>query len=354
MGRFLILVDYKSRFLTSIENLNDYTSMDVGKIMTRLQEYGHSVEIVKYSELNLSREYKGCYCLYQSSEDIGGFYKDYIEDIVYFLQMKGAVLLPKFDFLLAHHNKNFMELLRDSFKDPRFKTIKSNIFGTGGEALSRIAQYPVVLKSAEGSGSYYVYLAKNKSELEKKVRKLSGVFLVNDLVSLIEFIIYSVCLKLFNKVQTRYRKYPFYRKKFLIQNFIEGLQGDYKVLYFGGKFYTMYRQNRERDFRASGSGKFILEINAYENQGLLEFARKLTEEIDFPIIGMDIGFDGTNYHLFEFQCVHIGPIALQASQYWHEYIDGKWVKYTGPSNLEEEFCRSINDYVQNLERQNVR
>jgi len=288
--------------------------------------------------------------LYQTSEDIGGFYRDYIEDIAYYLQMKGAILLPKFDYLLAHHNKNFMELLRNSFHDPSLKTIRSNIYGTADEAIKQIQHYPVVLKSAEGSGSYYVYLAKNKKELEKYVKKLSGVFIVNDLFSLKEYIIYIICLKLFNKVQTRHRKYPFYRKKFLIQNYIAGLQGDYKVLYFGGKYYAMYRKNREGDFRASGSGNFVYEISDRENLGLLDFARKLSQEIDFPIIGMDIGFDGQSYHLFEFQCIHIGPIALQASQYWHEYVDGRWVKFAGSSNLEQEFCRSINEYVQIKEK----
>jgi hypothetical protein len=133
----------------------------------------------------------------------------------------------------------------------------------------------------------------------------------------------------------------------VVQNYIEGLTGDYKVLYFGNKYYTLYRQNRENDFRASGSGKFF-EVPEEEHEGLLNFARKLTFEIDFPIIGMDIGFDGTNYHLLEFQMIHLGPYTLQAANFWHEFIDNKWVRFEGESDLEEEFSRSIYEYIESL------
>jgi hypothetical protein len=161
-----------------------------------------------------------------------------------------------------------------------------------------------------------------------------------------EFVICKIFLQF--KIKTKYRLYPytFYRKKIIVQNFIRGLQGDYKVIYFGGKYYALYRKNRDNDFRASGSGK-LYPVDEKELPGLLEFARKLTLEIDFPIIGMDIGFDGERYHLFEFQCIHIGPYTLQASQFWYEYIDGDWVKGIGSSILEEEYCRTIHNFIKN-------
>jgi hypothetical protein len=108
----------------------------------------------------------------------------------------------------------------------------------------------------------------------------------------------------------------------------------------------MYRKNRKNDFRASGSGQFF-EVSAQEMTGLLDFARKMTLEIDFPIIGMDIGFDGKSYHLIEFQMIHIGTSALQRSKFWHEYQDGRWIKIEGASNLEDEFSRSIDTFIQN-------
>lgn len=328
--------------------------MNVERICDIFKQYSYSLEIIKYSDLDLNRSYQDYFVLYQTAEDIGVFYKDYIEDIAYYLELQGAILLPRYTYLLAHHNKNFMELLRSRFKDSRYKTIKSKLYGVASDAIAEIERFPVVLKSAEGSGSQFVFLAKNKIDFNQKVNKLSGVFLVNDFHSLKEFIIYRTSLALLNKVQTIYRRYPFYRKKFIVQTYIDGLQGDYKVLYFCGKYYTMYRKNRENDFRASGSGMLY---PLHENEmpegllGVLDFARGFTFEVDFPIIGMDVGFDGKNYHLFEFQCMHMGTSAIQGSDCWHEYRNGKWIKLSGKSNLEEEFCRSIHEYIQALKNQ---
>jgi glutathione synthase/RimK-type ligase-like ATP-grasp enzyme len=345
MSNFLILVDYKNNFQISVEDLHNYTSMNLPRICYLLSQYGHTVETSRFSELDLTKPYKGYYVLYQSAEDIGAFYKDYIEDILFFLEKQGANVLPGFIYLLAHHNKNFMELLRNGFSYEGFKTIKSKLFGTGEEALEQIKEFPVVLKSAEGSGSRGVFLARDRHEFIKYVRELSGVFIVNKFSDVKEFLIFLLSSKFLNKVRTKYRKYTFYRKKFIVQNFIQGLTGDYKVLFFGGKYYTLSRKTRDHDFRASGSGNFST-VPDDEIPGLLDFCQKLTLELESPIIGMDIGFDGSKYHLFEFQCIHIGPFTLHNSQYWHEYVEGNWLKIKGKTSLEEEFCRSIHEYVQ--------
>ena len=106
----------------------------------------------------------------------------------------------------------------------------------------------------------------------------------------------------------------------------------------------MFRKNRDKDFRASGSGKFF-PVSEKDHEGILNFARRVTLEIDFPIIGMDIGFDGSVYHLLEFQMIHIGTSALHRSEFWHEFHDGKWLRFEGVSNLEEEFSRAIHSFI---------
>ena len=85
-----------------------------------------------------------------------------------------------------------------------------------------------------------------------------------------------------------------------------------------------------------------------EQIGLLDFAKNLTYEINFPILGLDIGFDGNKYHLIEFQMISLGTYTLQASNFWHEYIDENWVKRIGKSDLEKEFSRSIIDYIASI------
>jgi hypothetical protein len=44
--------------------------------------------------------------------------------------------------------------------------------------------------------------------------------------------------------------------------------------------------------------------------------------------------------------IDIGTSALQRSDFWHEFHDGKWIRYDGKSNLEEEFSSSIYDFIE--------
>lgn len=89
-------------------------SMDIAKIKMLFEKQGYSVEIEKFSDVNFkSEKYNNFFVLYQSSEDPNLRYKGYIEDILIGLELIGAVLIPDFYKFRAHHNKVFMEILRD-------------------------------------------------------------------------------------------------------------------------------------------------------------------------------------------------------------------------------------------------
>lgn len=77
------------------------------------------------------------------------------------------------------------------------------------------------------------------------------------------------------------------RKKFIVQNFIEGLDGDYRVIIYGEKYYRLYRKNRENDFRASGSGDIYFDIEL--PKGLLDYSRILYKKFNTPYVSLDIG-----------------------------------------------------------------
>ena len=139
-------------------------------------------------------------------------------------------------------------------------------------------------------------------------------------------------------------KETIFRKKYIVQDFVPNLNGDYKVLYFGGKYYTLYRKNRENDFRASGGGRLFV-CNEEEEKGLLDFAKKVVEELDFTIIGMDIAFDGEKYHLLEYQFIHLGPYTLQTAEYYLKEDNGSFVRIYEKSDLETEFVRRLLLYI---------
>jgi len=349
MNKLILLTDEDSEFLIAKSDLMHFTSMNVDRIKSFFLSQNYSVDIYKFSALDLNRNFKGVFILYQTSEAPGSFYKRYIEDLVYFLEKQGAIVLPNHELLKAHHNKIFMELLRMKFTDNCLKTISSHCYGSWIDAMNYDSEFPVVIKQSSSSGGAGVFLAKNKDEYNKYIKKAGQILIsssYSDFFSSISKKVVKKTIKYFTPEKSRYLSYNTtpVSTSLVIQSFIKGLSGDFKVLIFGKKYYSMYRKNREHDFRASGSGQFF-PVQDDMHEGLLTFARRIKAEIDFPIFGLDVGFDGKNYHLFEFQVIHLGTSALHRSKFWHEYRDGNWIKFEGQSNLEEEFSRSVNDYI---------
>jgi glutathione synthase/RimK-type ligase-like ATP-grasp enzyme len=349
MKRLIVLTDEGLQFLISIPDLKNYISMDVNKISRYFIDRGYDVVVQKFSSLDLTNDYKGVYFIYQTSESPGSFYKHYIEDVIFFLEQNGAIVLPGLEMLMAHHNKVFMEMMKSTFKDESLISIKSWCYGSWVDAINYNSSFPVVIKRSSSSGSAGVFLAMNRKEYLILIKKAGKVVVAQSIPGVLIYKLKISIKKLIKLLSPAKRKYLEFQTApvstaIIVQSFIKGLHGDYKVLIFGCRYFTLYRKNRKNDFRASGSGMFY-DVPHEENEGLLNFARKLTNEIDFPLFGMDIAFDGKDYHLLEFQVIHMGTPPLQRSKYWHEFHDGKWIKYDGISDLEEEFSRSIHEFI---------
>jgi glutathione synthase/RimK-type ligase-like ATP-grasp enzyme len=354
MKKLIIITDEDSDFLVSKADSRNFTSMDVDRITRWFSDHDYSVKVCRFSEIVPHTSYQGHIILYQTSEAPGNFYKRYIEDLIYILEENGATVLPCHKYLKAHHDKVFMEFLRLGFSEESLKTIKSYCYGSWTDALNYCGDYPVVIKQASGSAGKGVYLAHNRKDYRRLVKKAGRTIIASDFNDLAVTWIKNRVKILIKKIYPSRKRFVQYNtapvsNPVVVQNFIPGLAGDYKVLYFGGRFYCMYRKNRENDFRASGSGQFFT-VPDKDQEALLDFARKLTLEIHFPVIGMDIGFDGVNYHLIEFQMIHIGTSALQRSEFWHEYHDGKWIRYNGSSVLEDQFSRSMHEFVESMKQ----
>lgn len=356
MKNLIILTGEDSGFHVSKEDLKYFTSMNVERIRTWFSDHDYQVKVCKFSELDVTANYKDTYVIYQTSEAPGGFYKRYIENLIYFLEMQEAVALPRFKYLKAHHDKVFMEYLRMKFHDEALKTVKSKCYGSWVDALNYNGAFPAVIKQTSGSAGKKVYLVYNRSDYQRYVRKAGKNIVADNIADLLIYNIKNSIKKIIKTFYPSKRNYVKYNtdpvsNAVIVQNFIPGFNGDFRVLYFGGKYYSMHRENRKNDFRASGSGHFSDVAEDYV-EGLLNFAQKLTLEIDFPIVGMDIGFDGQDYHLIEYQMIYFGTSALQRSSSWHEYHNDKWIRMHGKSILEDEFARSIDLFINSLDRVN--
>lgn len=131
----MILVDDRGQFYSSTKEQG--ASMDVNIVAGKLKKLGYTVVVRGFSELIFGEEsYEDFFVLYQSTEDPDLRYKDYIEDVLLGLKVSGAKLIPQFEYFRAHHNKVFMEILRQKMNYGGYS--KSFHFGTLEELKKNI------------------------------------------------------------------------------------------------------------------------------------------------------------------------------------------------------------------------
>ncbi len=311
-------------------------SMDIEALRDYFNDEGWELNIKKYPEIDFRNEnYQGKIILYQSSEDRDLFYKSYIEDVLLGLELQGAILVPKFHYFRAHHNKVFMEILRDLNNLEEIHNVRSKSYGTYEEFAQELSLFPseLVLKPSEGCGSSGVRLLKDESSKRRYARRVSrSLHPIDALKNIIKYYVWHPYFKKSNN-----------RRKFTIQNHIPDLQNDYKILIYGDKYYVLLRHNRKNDFRASGSGLF--EYNENLPEGLLDFAELVFNSFETPYLSIDVGFNGHEFFLIEFQCLQFGNYTLEKSPFYFAREGEKWIKIQEESILEKEFARSVVRYV---------
>jgi glutathione synthase/RimK-type ligase-like ATP-grasp enzyme len=341
MKKIWIIQDMRGWFWKTYPTPTRTQSLDVLKLKNDFEQAGIQVEVTQYDRFDFTRDYRGCFVLYGSAEDFLGGYKSYMEDVLLWLDFHGAILVPEFKYFRAHHNKVMMELLRKDFKNTDLQSVQSTILPSArsGKALLSDLPTPAVIKSAAGAGSTGVFLARNRAELESKMEKASRS---------IDGFPYA-WIRAGNAINYLRRKAPLFinNSKLVVQNYIPNMQGDFKVLVFGGHYFVLYRLNRPNDFRASGSGQFV-EKPDHELYPVLDFARTCKQEIDSPFASLDIGFDGVRYHLIEFQCVSFGFKAMSLSTSHFEDNQTHWQKVDGSVSPESEFSQATIQYLNKL------
>lgn len=331
MNEIHLIKDYRGALYSSILNMYQLYSLDVGLFKRRLEEKGWTVQLHEFPDIDFSLDWKGKLVFYQSSEDIGLEYKSYIEDVMLGLELAGAILLPGYPFLRAHMNKSFMEILRKVSAAPEAKTLDCRIFGVYEDFQRRAdsIRFPAVFKPAAGAVSRGVALIKNRDEalvqLKKKMRS-------------------PICLGTFKELYKRLLRkghvpYSLRRQKIILQEFVPNLDGDYKVLIYGHRAYIVRRGVRDNDFRASGSGKLSWPKEIPD--GLLEVAWKILKGFDVPHISLDIAFDGRQFHMIEVQFLQFGTATLDRSKHYWVRENEQWRLVEGTSELEETIAEGL-------------
>lgn len=339
MAKIYLITDYLDRFGTKYSALPYRSGMDKSLLESFFGARGFETEFITASEVLLKvDDPPGKIFLYTSLEDKDGYYKSYIEDLILALDSMGAVVVPLYKYLHAHNNKVFFEMLRKNWSKEIGDTLKSQTFGSL-EDLNRqptpAIGFPAVIKRAEGFKSRGVYLAENRMRLLQKVKKIARSQNLHG-----EF--RDQVRRLIHK---NFRPESLYRKKFLIQEFIPGLENDFKVLVFDRKFYVLCRKTRKNDFRASGSG--LLSYPPDPPLEMLDFALRAFRTFNVPFASFDIAQNGKAFSILEAQFVFFGTYTIENSEFWFENTEGKWTLVKGRSILEEEYASSIISYLNN-------
>jgi hypothetical protein len=335
MDDIYLLVDYKGHFGTKHGAAPYRSGLAKEKLSSHFGRRGYRAVFVNFCDVDFRDErFKRHVVLYSSSEDRGLHYRSFIEDVVLGLEIGGARVVPAFKFLRAHHNKVFMEILLSQVSE--VASLPSHSYGTLEDFEGRIdsAPLPGVVKPAAGSMSAGLRLGRSRTELLKAAAAASST-------PSLGAEIWDFGRMLRRKGYVRESRH---RGKFVVQRYLPSLENDWKILAYGSNYYALFRKVRKADFRASGSGRF--EFIRDIPEGLLDFASLVKRQFDVPQLSLDIGWDGSRFHLFEFQALHFGTLTVEQSPF--HFVDGErgWQRVEGPSEVEEEFARSIVDHIQ--------
>ena len=326
-----LFTDYRKQFYSSTKFRG--AAVDLKKLEYFFTEKGFTLIVGSFDEIDFRKQnYKNQWVLYQSSEDPSLFYKSYIEDMVTGLFIQGARLIPNLFQFKAHHNKNFMEIMRDLQPLSEIKNIRSDSYGTYEDYLSKINRYKegvFVLKTSATSKSRGVFRLGNEKEKIKLPKTASKTFSFKNFLYYIEFL----------KTGCKPLLISNHRMKFIVQPYVADLEGDYRIVVYGEKFYILYRRNRVEDFRASGSMKF--DFNITPPDGIFNYARRIFESFNVPFIALDIAFKNGEFYLFEFQFLSFGQYTSEKSSFYYHYEKNMWKKIMENPDLEREIAASV-------------
>lgn len=341
MKEIYLLVDYKNIF-GSKESTKVYRSgMDKDILRKAFKEYDINTVFVPFSEVDFSKDWSNKLVLYTSSEDNDLKYKSYIEDIVYGLELSGAIVIPRYSLLKANSNKVFMEILRASFLKNECGN-DTRMFGTLEEAKRAIGNdeiiFPVVFKTSEGACSTGVRKAETPQELEVLIKSMCATknfrIDVHDLIRSFR--------------HKGYVKDSLFRNKFITQKMIPELKYDWKLLIFGNKIFNLKRHVRKHDFRASGShNDYKIGSESGLTSDMMDYAYDIYTKLNVPMLSFDLAFDGKKCHMIEMQAVYFGSSTFFLSKDYYCKENGEWILKPKTGSYEELYVWSINEYLIN-------
>jgi glutathione synthase/RimK-type ligase-like ATP-grasp enzyme len=222
----------------------------------------------------------------------------------------GIILIPSLCHFLAFENKGLVTEMINLLTIPCPKSYFVSTIESLERAVSDLG-YPFVAKKREGFASSGVQLISNIDELNSLITR--------------EFTLKGNGTEGVGEV--------------IVQEFIEDLKGDWKVIVIGNVAATLWRRVRPDDFRASGSGLFEF-IKAPDY--VLEFAFCVRKMLSAPYVSLDIAETDDGCKVLEYQVVHFGTTTIdKAKEYYQRHENGWWEVINGGFDLEQTMVEAV-------------
>jgi glutathione synthase/RimK-type ligase-like ATP-grasp enzyme len=270
---------------------------------------------IKYCELNkIDFKLVDCYQndIIQQLKDCDAFmwhhhhlnYKDllFAKQLLYSLESAGKRVFPNFNSNWHFDDKIGQKYLFEAFNIPHVPT---NIFYSKQDALKWIekANFPQIFKMRCGAGSLNVSLIYSKKVAINKINLAFGKgFLLFDRIGYLKEIIRRYragkekLLNVFKAlvrlvIQSDNTKMLKNEKGYVyFQEFIFSKGFDIRIVVIGDKAFAIKRMVRRNDFRASGSGDIIYNIDEIPIEAI-KLAFEITNKIQANCITYDIVFN---------------------------------------------------------------
>lgn len=330
MKKILIVLDHAKRFL---QNKHRFDSLNVNVLEDLLKQKGYEVEITTYNQiLNTSTKVENSIVIYTASQM--DQYKNYIENTIYFLQNNNYIV-PNYEILKSHENKFFQELVNQKKKIPT--NIKSYLFGDISEykqfSKTGVLDYPHVIKGINGSASMNVTIANSNEEALEAIQNINK----------------NMILGMNQDMPLKYDLFPkenLNNRQFIVQEYIDLPNYDYRVHVMGDKYWGHKRTIKEKGELTSGSDS----INDYEVEipkDVLDYAQELFNKINTPHVIFDIVHTKGKLYLIEWSGIHLGCISLLHGKRYYKKEQTKWTKYEEVPILEQEYVNAWDWYIKN-------
>ncbi|HOJ19261.1 MAG TPA: hypothetical protein PLT92_11935 [Ignavibacteriaceae bacterium] len=234
-------------------------------------------------------------------------YRDllFAKSLMVSLEIAGKKVFPDFRTCWHFDDKIGQKYLLESVNAPFVPTY---IFFDKKSALEWINEtdFPKVFKLSRGASSNNVRLVKSKTKAVRLIKRgfNKGFTQINrwnewkeryrlfrqlkkPYFWLVKGLIYLVTRSEFDKMQAPEKGYIYF------QDFIANNKYDIRVIVIGDKAFAIKRMTRERDFRASGSGKINYDHNEIDTR-CVSTAFRINSILKTQCIAYDFVFDAQN------------------------------------------------------------